>query len=261
MVSPDNERVIYEINPLTSVVCQLRFPTILKIDSSLPADFQDAVRSQFPLFDTMTVDDIQLPEDAPQAIRQAFASSPNTPKSYKFSSEDRKTVITLTRDFLALETTSYRRWEQFRRLLDIPFEALVKVYQPTFFTRTGLRYQNVIKRSQVGLEDVEWSEIINPPVLGILSDPELGRQSVGTWSQSVLKLNHHDAMVRFQHGIVKEDVSDEICYMLDTDVYRERTKIEETNETLDSFRNDARRLFRWSITDRLHNSLRPQPAT
>ncbi|MBL8785507.1 MAG: TIGR04255 family protein, partial [Deltaproteobacteria bacterium] len=47
---PESPRVIYASNPLADVICQVRFPRILRIDNELPADFQDAIRGQFPHF-------------------------------------------------------------------------------------------------------------------------------------------------------------------------------------------------------------------
>jgi hypothetical protein len=44
------ERVLYEKNPLESVICQVRFPTILRVDSEVPSDFQDRIRGRFPIF-------------------------------------------------------------------------------------------------------------------------------------------------------------------------------------------------------------------
>jgi len=47
---PESPRVIYASNPLVDVICQVRFPRILRIDSELPVAFQEAIRDQFPLF-------------------------------------------------------------------------------------------------------------------------------------------------------------------------------------------------------------------
>ena len=35
-----DKRVKFRRSPLDEVICQLRFPTILKIDQNLPVDFQ-----------------------------------------------------------------------------------------------------------------------------------------------------------------------------------------------------------------------------
>ena len=41
----NDERVIYAKRQLVEVICQLRFPEILKIDVSEPADFQERIPS------------------------------------------------------------------------------------------------------------------------------------------------------------------------------------------------------------------------
>ena len=43
----NDERVIYAKRQLVEVICQLRFPEILKIDVSEPADFQERIRRDF----------------------------------------------------------------------------------------------------------------------------------------------------------------------------------------------------------------------
>ena len=48
MPFPETDRVIYAHNPLEQVICQFRFPPILRIDSELPAQFQDRIRHEFP---------------------------------------------------------------------------------------------------------------------------------------------------------------------------------------------------------------------
>jgi uncharacterized protein (TIGR04255 family) len=50
MPFPEIERIVYRNNPLTEVVCQLRFPPILSIESELPVKFQDAIREMYPSF-------------------------------------------------------------------------------------------------------------------------------------------------------------------------------------------------------------------
>ena len=47
MAFPEVERVIYERNPLDEVICQLRFPAILKIDEP-PIAFQEQIRTRYP---------------------------------------------------------------------------------------------------------------------------------------------------------------------------------------------------------------------
>ena len=47
MPFPDYGRVIYQRNPLIEVICQVRFPPVLRIDVEPPAAFQEAIRDEF----------------------------------------------------------------------------------------------------------------------------------------------------------------------------------------------------------------------
>ena len=46
----DRERYQYRKPQLVEVICQLRFPTILSISARDPADFQEAIRREFPQY-------------------------------------------------------------------------------------------------------------------------------------------------------------------------------------------------------------------
>ena len=47
---PDAPRVMYERNPLVEVICQVRFPPVLRIEAQLPDAFQDRIRDVFPIY-------------------------------------------------------------------------------------------------------------------------------------------------------------------------------------------------------------------
>ena len=65
---PETERVVYEQNTLEEVKCQIRFPPILAIEASVPANFQEAVRAAFPYFELKT--SVRLPAGIPAGIAQ-----------------------------------------------------------------------------------------------------------------------------------------------------------------------------------------------
>ena len=54
MPFPEVKRIIYKKNPLDKVICQLRFPTILKIEKEIPAEFQERIRKEFPNYSEST---------------------------------------------------------------------------------------------------------------------------------------------------------------------------------------------------------------
>ena len=51
MPFPEVRRVIYKKSPLDRVICQLKFPPVLRIDADMPVEFQDCIRREFPNYD------------------------------------------------------------------------------------------------------------------------------------------------------------------------------------------------------------------
>src|SRR5438132_1497631 len=144
MPFPDSPRVIYAKNPLIEVVCQLRFPSILRIDSELPAAFQEKIRGAYPIFRENQITDlkIDLPPEIVQLSGGAIPASWRTGKvSYDFISADEQWKVGLTREFIALTTAKYERWEDFKAHLEAPLQAFIELYSPAFFSRIGLRYR------------------------------------------------------------------------------------------------------------------------
>lgn len=256
---PEFERVIYKRNPLVEVVCQLRFPPILKISHQEPVDFQDAIRFKYPLFEPTRV---QLPSEISQVVQQ-LGLPLQSDIAYNFKSEDQKWSLSLTKDFIALTTSSYERYEQFKQRLEEALEIFETIYKPSFYTRIGLRYQDLVIRSKLGIEDKTWSELIAKHVASELHEPNFS-PSIQTIMKSLV-LRTEVGQINLNHGLVnvKEAQSDnnEVAYLFDADFYTEQ-KIEGNRDVwnlLNQFNKSAGRLFRWSITDSLHNAMQPQP--
>ena len=117
MLFSDHPRTHYEKTLTHEVICQLRFPTILTINNTEPADFQEAVREDFPQYARRQD---QLP---PRVVNGK--PEPQAPvTNYHFLSQDGRWKLNLTRDFIALSTLSYPGWEEFARMLDKVASAL-----------------------------------------------------------------------------------------------------------------------------------------
>lgn len=262
MPFPEAKRVLYGRNPLDQVVCQLRFPPILKIDAELPAEFQEKVRRHFSNFSEASEWHVEIypelrSEIPPDVLRQVLQSSGN--KNYEFSSDDGLWKISLTRNFVALTTKRYLRWEEFKEKLNIPLNALIEVYSPDYFSRVGLRYVDVIRRSTLNLSDIGWNELLQPYIAGILGSPEVGAHVKNFENRYEIGLSDGESVARVVTKLVKAADDDEICYMIDSDFHNsKKTKIDETMERLNYFNGRASRLIQWCITNRLHQAMEPQ---
>lgn len=270
---PESERVLYERNPLTEVICQLRFSTILKIEAVSPYEFQESLREQYPIY-RLREPNFNIPSDAPQEVRQLAAAAVSSAlrqqvrPAHEFLSEDGSWKVVLVPDFVALTatrtaspTSGYRRWEEFSERLSAVMMALQVVYAPPFFTRVGLRYKDVIVRSQLGLERVPWREILQPPIAGELTDAVIDETAVSDIRRRI-ELKLEDGLrLTLQHGVVTTKVEggpDEPSYLIDADFYLEgKTDGEQALRVLSRANREARNLFRWCITKGLHTALRP----
>jgi uncharacterized protein (TIGR04255 family) len=258
MYLPDSKRVIYERNPLIQVACQLRFPPILKISHQEPIEFQDEIRFQYPLFESTN---IQLPPEISQTIQQLNLPLLNE-LSYGFKSEDQRWQLYIAKDFITLTTAVYETYEQFQKRFREVLEVFERIYKPSFYTRVGLQYQDLIIRSKLGLEDKKWSDLIAKNIASEFYDSEF-EDSIETIIKNLILKTEH-GRVNLKHGLVSVQESEtnksEIAYLLDADFYVEQ-KIERNGDVwniLNQFNYSARKLFRWSITDTLHEAMRPR---
>ena len=152
MLFAEYDRCQYARSPLVEVICQLRFPTILNIGAKDPAEFQEAVRHDFPRY--MARQEQLPPKVKPGPTPALEPQAPIT--NYNFVSADGKWKLNLTSSFIALSTLRYQRWEDFAARLDKPLAQFIQIYQPAFFERIGLRYVNAFSRRALGLEELLW---------------------------------------------------------------------------------------------------------
>ena len=242
-------------------LCQLRFPAILRIDKESPADFQEKLRHEFPLFQEANDDaaNLQLPDDLARIIPPEMLNLGNS--RFQFMSKDKAWIISLTREFVAVETSKYTCWEDFRGYLKLLLNALVEIYNPAFLTRIGLRYQNAIDRRALGLEDVAWRDLLADFILGQLALDETLDKVTEYNGNALIRLDNEGDFVRIQHGLVIDKTADSshIMYLLDYDFHsNEETEAEDVIRKLNEYNSLNRRLFRWCIRDRLHNAMCPE---
>ncbi|MCW5714549.1 MAG: TIGR04255 family protein [Bauldia sp.] len=253
---PASPRVIYARAPLTEVVCQLRFPPILRIEAGPPADFQDRIRATFPLLERAT-QQTNLVDGLPADLARLL-NVPGAGSSYVFKTEDQKHTITLAPEWLALTTTEYQRWEGFRSLLIPPLQALIEIYKPSFFSRIGLRYQNSIHKPSMELDTHRWAELLIPEVLGALVLPQFESNIMEIRKRIRCRLPDGSGSVFIQHGFGGDGGRDKDTYLLDFDFYADKTEVQHAVSVLDDFHTRAGRAFRWCITPTLHERLGPQ---
>lgn len=260
MTFPDAPRVHYEINPLDEVICQLRFPAILKIEVELPSIFQEKIRKYYPYYSVKST--IQLPSVIPPELA-AMMSGGNNPKlAHEFISVDGNWKLNVTREFIALTCQKYERWEDFKGYLKIGTDALEEVYAPSFYTRLGLRYRDTIKRSKLGISDKSWGTLLEANIAGALASYPTCNEIQHIAHELLVKLPRESSYIQVQHGLNRDSLDDEHTYIIDADLYTDKqTEIIDAVSNLDFLNTQARLFFRWCITKELHDAMRPRLLT
>lgn len=226
MQFPDYERVIYERNPLNEVLCQLRFPSILKVTSQQPVEFQEVIRTDYPILNIKRPVELPVPNQTPElttileSLEQMLASD----TLYTFTSEDSQWQVSLSKDFIGLSTKSYKKYEDFREKFRHVLEIFEKLYKPSSYIRIGLKYQDLVLPSRLGVE-TDWKLLIKPHLIPELYSEELSSSVKGM--QKVIMLEFEGGKANLHHGIVEvndpdREIINEEAYLIDTDFYTEQ---------------------------------------
>ena len=264
MVYSDSPRVHYNKTQLAEVICQLRFPTILSIGAKEPADFQDAIRGMFPRYAARQ--EQPAPRIAAMGTPGAKLETPAPITNYNFVSADGKWKLNLTNNFISLSTVAYPGWEEFGKHFDLPLAQFIKIYQPSYFERIGLRYVNIISRKALGAEDDAWRDLIAPHYLGILAAPDMDERKANKCAVDVeMELDSTcRAKIHAGPGLVKRNIpnappDNEVKFIFDMDIFMGgQIDPRMAAAGLETLHAHSTPLFQGAITDRLHTALEPR---
>jgi uncharacterized protein (TIGR04255 family) len=257
MPLPVAPRVLYGNSPLIEVVCQLCFPPILKIDTDVPAQFQDRVRREFPFYQTKRPDGKTIQNQPAGMI--PFSQEPRVDyMTHIFDSADRQWRLSLSQRVLSLTARQYGQWDDFRTKLSGPAAAFAEFYGPPFYNHVCIRYRNVIHREKLGLHGVAWSELIRPWVSGPLGNPSVANEVEAGLARSLISLPEKDTHLELQYGLGNEEPSKIRVFLIETHTYtNEQTGLDNAIQRLNGLNVHARNFFGECITDKLRVALAP----
>ena len=182
--------------------------------------------------------------------------------NHQFTSGDGIWRINMTSKFISLACSRYISWEEFAARLDKPLAAFIRIYQPAWFDRVGLRYLNFFSRKSLGLEDTPWRELFDPRYLSLMAEEEVQETGVTRCTVDAdialrggcrVKLHAGPGMVR--RGNQQDP---ELKFILDYDLYMPgKLAINLSAGALQTLHGQAWPLFRGAITDTLHNAMEP----
>ena len=261
MLFSDRPRTHYVNAPAHEVICQLRFPTILTINAAEPADFQEAIRGEFPQYARRQ--DVTPPKLSGLGGPNVQVQQQPPVTNHHFLSADGAWKLNLTKDFIALSTLRYPGWEEFARQLDKPLAAFIKLYKPAYFQRVGLRYVNIFSRARLGLEDTPWAELFAPAYTGPLREPDVREEDcLNCGCDLRVKLDSScQAKIHAGPGRIKSNApgaaaDTEVKFIFDLDLSMNgSTPCTLAAAALETLHGHGGRIFEGAVTDRLRAAM------
>lgn len=254
------ERCVYRNHQLADVICQLRFPEILSIGTTVPDKFQEAIRAEFPQYSRRQ--EMSAPKLAGTPGNMTVQKQEPT-INHQFMSADGVWRVNMTSKFISLACTKYTCWEDFAGKLDKPLASFIRIYKPAYFERVGLRYVNFISRGDLGLPTTPFRDLIESCWLGPLADEYVQETACGKCSIELEMAIRGGCRAKVHAGpgkIVRNGKTDpEVKFIFDQDLYMPgQVPVNLSAGALQTLHAQAWSIFRGGITDKLHEALDPK---
>jgi uncharacterized protein (TIGR04255 family) len=240
---PHRSEIRLNSPPLIEVVCQVRFPAILKIAKEEPSDFQEVVRERFPQIELEQGVRVEFPGPG-------ILDKPSTrlqPRIYHFRTINEQTAISLTADFFALSTYQYTHWGDFSEGLAFTNDAMQQIYRPAYATRIGLRYINRLNFDNTGSQTTE-------ELLGLLRLETTAMLQGEVWQDAdsllcQLAFSQEEAILNVR--LAKETGDDGLpAFLLDFDYFeRGKLKLDDLVDRCERYHRIIYDVFRWCLLD------------
>lgn len=260
MLFASDKRQQYVRSPLVEVVCQLQFPTILRIGDESPTAFQEAIRHHFPHYSTHQ-------DRPPLKIRNVQGNNPQIEaaspiRNHQFVSADHFWKLNITRDIFRFSTVGYTSWEEFARHLDRVLVAFLQEYQPDFFSVATLRYLNAFYRPKLGLQDYRWNQLIQPHLLGVLADDSMEETALRQPSIKASVVLEQSCELNLTAGLNRlpgrQKETEPSFLVSSTFLLRQQSSPAQLPSGLEQLHKYAVRLFNGIGTDTLYQAMMPR---
>jgi uncharacterized protein (TIGR04255 family) len=237
--------------PLVRVIAQVKFSEVLGVENpDLVARFQDAISQTYGVLTreaginmSFAMPVIGLPQQHPMT-HWRFTDHPT----------EWQWRVTLTSQFITLESTRYTNRDDFFERLETLLEAVEQHIRPTMMIRLGVRYINRI----TGHELRDASLLVRPEISGVVGTVMADSVNLSV-SETVFNMGSQKMTAR--SGMLPPNVTidpaailpiNEACFLLDLDVFDETAvgfNSHEIARTAKQFAERSYAFFRWAVTD------------
>jgi len=234
--------------PLEIVLAQVRYPKILAISQAEKIiGFQEAIRDEYPNFTTDHIQQISISEDQ--------GSTSPLEKIWRFSSMDNSWRVSLSTNFVALETSKYESRQDFCGRFSKIISSFESTFKPKIIQRVGVRYIDRIRSPEIN----EIQDMIKRDILGVYLT-EFGKNAEYSLTNVVSKVEEGTLQARWGHlpanatfdpaALKPIDVE---SWIMDLDVFSQMNTAFSSEDCVNRVRAYATRayaVFRWMIEDK-----------
>lgn len=248
---------------LALVVAQIRFPPVLSIhtDEKSLAHFQECLRDRYPYLSVGQQIAINIGSQGGEPQQETAG------RIYQFTDADRKWIVSLSVDAVALEARRYTNYDDFSERLLKLMSAIKDIYRVRMRQRLGLRYINELRHPEA-TTIADWTPFLRDELLGIAANSDIA-PSIQSSIQH-MSLNLPDGALTIRHGYFEQgttvapfpgDAPEDAgpFYLLDIDSFDEQDR-DLDDHTLDrllrSYNHTVFQLFRWLAKDQLYDYLK-----
>lgn len=261
IIMPLNFPVVEDVRltnaPLREVICQVKFPTILRIEREDPVDFQECIRARFPVLDVERRVIVEMEGKEPGERTNVYSPI------FRFRDrrkEDATRTVSLAPDFYALSVTMYQDWPSFADDLDHITDAAREVYDIPYATRIGLRYINVLDDAFSDSGDFdEVFGLVQPELIAMLRtkvivSPNLAIHRIRTTAS--------DGQFSLHYGLLHEGTPPKPQFLLDFDHYAEgELELDDLVSRCEDYHQHIYNAFRWCIAEGKLSVFQPESAS
>ena len=239
---PNVEEIRLIRSPLREVVCQVRFPPILRLAKEAPVEFQEQIRAHFPILE------IERPVlIEPEDLKAGTTVDLRMPV-YRFHNQGKTQTASLTADFYALSTSAYRHWTDFASDLEYVTKAARTAHEIPYATRIGLRYINFIDLTFIPSCRLERIYSLLRPELTTMLRTKVITSPRYAMNQIVAADGEDQFTLRY--GVAPKADSSELGFVLDFDHYAEgQVGVEDLIARCERYHRVIYNAFRWCIRD------------
>lgn len=243
--------------PLELVVAQVRFPQVLGFDQPINmariAEFQDGVKGDYPFVQPERQLAISF---GPTNV----SASPEGVTTYRFTNTDHPWEVTLSPNFMALQTKGYTDRADFLGRFQVLIEVLQRTFGLTKCERLGVRYSSRIAEPELFSRLVELvrPEISAVPLAALTQEHDpLSVQRVHAVTDTLYSVS--DMALRARWGVIPAGTTIDLSllpaptesFLIDIDVFSAGPMDLDVEGILAGLRrfSDAQyRYFRWMVT-------------